>query len=144
MTTYFNMTTYQEVWDMFNSLGRVNDTDLPTTSEGVYRLIDNARILFNGYLKGCVVGFIELGQDDLTETFTQNLDDSYKELLVECIKLVIVRNMFSQFISDSEVFQTSIGVRNYRSQYASRGTLVKMQENRIDKLVMRLADLLED
>lgn len=138
------MTTYQEVWDMFNSLGRVNDTDLPATEEGVYRVIDNARILFNGYLKECVMGFVELEQDDLMEAFSQNLGDSYKELLAECIKLVIVRNMFSQFISDSQVFQTSMGVRDYRSQYSSREMLVRMQEDRIDKLVMRLADLLED
>ena len=138
------MTTYQEVWDMFNSLGRVNDTDLPATQEGVYGVIDSARILFNGYLKECVGGFILLEQDDLTETFSQKLSDSYKELLAECVKLVIVRNMFSQFISDSQVFQTSIGVRDYRSQYSSRETLVKMQEDRVDKLAMKLADLLED
>ena len=138
------MTTYQEVWNLFKAIGRVNDTDLPTSDEGIYAIINASRMTYNSYLDSCVDGFIELLQDDTTETFNKDMIEKEKQFLAECIKLTIIVNMYSQFVSDMQVFQSSIGVRDYRSQVSSRETLVKLQEKRIDELLSKLADEFEE
>lgn len=137
------MTTYQEIWDLFKALGRVNNTDLPTSDMGIYATINVSRMAYNSYLDSCIDNFALLEQDDTTELFNKDMAENEKQFFAECIKLIIVKNMYSQFVSDMQVFQSSIGVRDYRSQVASRETLVKLQEQRIDELLDKLADELE-
>lgn len=137
------MTTYQEVWDLFKAIGRVNVTDLPTSDKGRYALINAGRICYNDSLEVILDEYEELKQDDALEEFNQDLSDKFKELLAECIKLVNVRNMTSQFISDSQIYQSSMGVRDYRSQIASRENQVIMQEKRVDSLINKIANSLE-
>lgn len=137
------MTTYQEVWDLFKAIGRVNVTDLPTSDNGRYALINAGRICYNDNLEVILDEYVELEQDDILEEFSQDLKDKFKELLAECIKLVNVRNMTSQFISDSQIYQSSMGVRDYRSQIASRENQVIMQEKRVNSLLNKIASSLE-
>lgn len=137
------MTTYQEVWNLFKAIGRVNATDLPSSDSGRYALINASRMFYNENLEVIRDDYVELLQDDNLEEFNQVLGDRYKELFAECMKLITVKNMTSQFISDSQIYQSSMGVRDYRSQIASRELQVTMQENRIDELLNKIADSLE-
>lgn len=121
---------------------RVNEYDLPVSDEGIYQLIHKACDIYNDVME------LEEGQmiefDDMVEEISIDLDRKHLNLFVEIISYLIYQGMFSQFVSDSSVYQSSMGIRDYKSQYDSRKELVDNSKEKIDYLASRLNDMGED
>lgn len=131
MTT---LTTFDEVYQYFISNTKVSKYDLPVSVEGQYDLINNGRMEFN------LRRWDDLTQDNTTETLGRKLTDLEMMLFGNCMKLVVLRNMLSDFTATYSMYQKEIGYKDYKAQLDGRENAIKEQDKVIANIVFAMQD----
>ncbi len=127
-------TTYDEVYKYFISITRVDEYDLPISVEGMYDLINNGRMEFNLRRED------DLAVDDVLETLDRKLNGLELMLFGNCMKLVVFRNMLSDFTSNFSMFQKEIGIKDYKPQLDGRNGNVFGQEKVINEILFKMQE----
>lgn len=128
------MTTYDTVWETFLNKCKIDDLDLPTSEEAIYRTIKNAILTFNMKLEDNLSG------DNENEVLSRELNNNELLLLAHCIRLIILENQLIYFSSTFSPFAKEIGVRNLGNQMNRLENLVQREDNIIDSIVIKMTD----
>lgn len=127
-------TTYDEVYTLFHTITKVDECSLPSTEEGIYLLINSARIMFNRKL------YDKLEQDNTMETFDRELNDNEVLLMVFCLRLITFMNMFSELSSMISMSTKDTAIKDYKSQSTARRQLIFDEKKNIDNLVLSMME----
>lgn len=127
-------TTYDDVYKFFTKITRVDKIDLPISIEGQYDLINSGRMEFNMRREDSLVCHEE------SETLDRKLTDLELMLFGNCMKLVILKNMLSDFTSTYSMFQKEVGVKDYKSQLDARTWIVDRQESIIKDILFKMQE----
>lgn len=130
-------TTYDELYSYFIRNTKLNELDLPSTIEGQVALIHDGKIEYNIRLR---MNSASLECDDTLEALNEQLNDANKVFICECMKLGVLKNMVTDFVSTWETFQNDIGRKYYKDQLNGRQKLVEDQEKRLDSLKLAIFD----
>lgn len=128
------LTTYDDVYKFFTEITRVDKIDLPISIEGQYDLINSGRMEFNMRREDSLVCHEE------SETLDRKLTDLELMLFGNCMKLVILKNMLSDFTSTYSMFQKEVGVKDYKSQLDARTWIVDRQESIIKDILFKMQE----
>lgn len=128
------MTTYDTVWETFLNKCKIDDLDLPTSEEAIYRTIKNAILTFNMKLEDNLSG------DNENEVLSRELNNNELLLLAHCIRLIILENQLIYFSGTFSPFAKEIGVRNLGNQMNRLENLVQREDNIIDSIVIKMTD----
>lgn len=127
-------TSYDDVYKFFTEITRVDKIDLPISIEGQYDLINSGRMEFNMRREDSLVCHEE------SETLDRKLTDLELMLFGNCMKLVILKNMLSDFTSTYSMFQKEVGVKDYKSQLDARTWIVDRQESIIKDILFKMQE----
>lgn len=127
-------TNYDDVYKFFTEITRVDKIDLPISIEGQYDLINSGRMEFNMRREDSLVCHEE------SETLDRKLTDLELMLFGNCMKLVILKNMLSDFTSTYSMFQKEVGVKDYKSQLDARTWIVDRQESIIKDILFKMQE----
>lgn len=127
-------TSYDDVYKFFTKITRVDKIDLPISIEGQYDLINSGRMEFNMRREDSLVCHEE------SETLDRKLTDLELMLFGNCMKLVILKNMLSDFTSTYSMFQKEVGVKDYKSQLDARTWIVDRQESIIKDILFKMQE----
>ena len=125
-------TTYEELWDAFEPIANFDDYDLPTTVDGRRKLINAAVKIYNQVL------FTEIECDNVLDEISEKLEDKYINLLVNCMRLQVCRNIYSEFTTTYSMYKNEIGFKDYKAQIDGRQFLIDDQERIVNKIVFSL------
>lgn len=125
-------TTYEELWDAFEPIANFDDYDLPTTVDGRRKLINAAVKIYNQVL------FTEIECDNSLDEISEKLEDKYINLLVNCMRLQVCRNIYSEFTTTYSMYKNEIGFKDYKAQIDGRQFLIDDQERIVNKIVFSL------
>lgn len=125
-------TTYEELWDAFEPIANFDDYDLPTTVDGRRKLINAAVKIYNQVL------FTEIECDNTLDEISEKLEDKYINLLMNCMRLQVCRNIYSEFTTTYSMYKNEIGFKDYKAQIDGRQFLIDDQERIVNKIVFSL------
>lgn len=128
------MTTYDTVWETFLNKCKIDDLDLPTSDEAIYRTIQNAILTFNMKLEDNLSG------DNENEVLSRELNNNELLLLAHCIRLIILENQLIYFSGTFNPFTKEIGTRNFGNQLNRLEGLVQREDDIIDSIVIKMTD----
>jgi len=128
------MTTYDTVWETFLNKCKIDDLDLPTSDEAIYRTIQNAILTFNMKLEDNLSG------DNENEVLSRELNNNELLLLAHCIRLIILENQLIYFSGTFNPFTKEIGTRNFGNQLNRLEGLVRREDDIIDSIVIKMTD----
>lgn len=123
------MTSYDAIWTTFLNNCKVNDLDLPQTSEKIYEAIKNGVLYFNNRLR------TNITCDDNYETLNESLSDDHLLILANFIRLVFLSNQKTYYQTLFQPFASDIGLKNFSSQLKSLESTVIEQKSFIDHLI---------
>lgn len=132
------VTTYDDIYTLFTSTTNVDKHSLPTTDEGIYELIDVGRKKFNSEL------FMNVKQDNATETLDVELTDSQILLFSHCMSYTIYKNMQSEFASMVSMSNKDNSLKDYSAQADNRRLLAEQEQKEISRLKIRLCGYVGD
>lgn len=121
-------TNYDKVYSTFLDNCMVSDIDLPKTPEQIYRMINNAVLLFNNDMRTSITC------DDSNELLSIELTEDDLLILAHFIRLAFLKNQLTLYVSTWQPFDKDMGIRNYRSQVQALQRVVKDTEEDIKKL----------
>lgn len=125
-------TSYDEIYTLFLDISRTDDFNLPQSDDGRYALINAGRLIYNNKL------FKSLGQNDMMEELTEELNGNQMLLLANCMKLVCFDNLLGDFISTYSMFQKEVGFKDYSAQLKGRSAYVDKQTQVVRDLVFSM------
>lgn len=127
-------TTYEEIWNKFESISKFDQYDLPFTVDGRRKLIVSGVDIFNQRL------FDELQCDNKLDEVGRQLTQQEIYLVANCIKLQVCNNLYTDFATTYSMYQKEVGFKDYKAQINARETMVKMQEKTIDSIVFSMLE----
>ena len=125
-----NNTTFDEVYDIFMSITKVDKYSLPATDERRYSLINVGRMRYNARK------FDNIQQDNLAEQFDRILKDEEKLLLAHFMSLITYENMVSEFASMISVETKDNALKDYKAQLTGRQALVESENQVIKQMLL--------
>lgn len=127
-------TTYKELWDAFEPIASFDDYDMPTTVDGRRKLITTAVKTYNQKL------FAELKCDNVLDQVSEKMEDRNINLLVNCMRLQVCRNIYSEFTTTYSIFKNDLAFKDYKAQLDGRQFLINDQEKIVDAIVFSLSE----
>lgn len=121
--------SYDDIWEEFRENYKVDDINLPTSTEAIYRTIRSAIRLMNNELRLNLIG------DNETETVVNLENEDQLIILANFIRLNMLRNDKKYYESLWQPMNSDIGLRNFGTQLNSLRDSVKEQEKLIDDLI---------
>lgn len=127
-------TSYDTVWESFLNKCKIDDLDLPTSDRAIHSTIQNAILYFNSRLEDDLEG------DNEAEFLDRKLSGNELLLLSHCIRLIILENQLIYYAGTFSPFTKEIGARNLGNQMNRLENLVEREENKIDSIMIKMAD----
>jgi hypothetical protein len=124
------MTTYDEIWSEFLTNCKTSDINLPNTDEKRYSMIKSAIRHYNNRLNDT------LKCDDTAETVNRQLTDNELIIIAHYIRLSFFENELINFTTIWTPFTKEIGVRTIKEQMSALSSLVTMENNLIEDLIL--------
>lgn len=124
------MFTYDDIWEEFLQNYKVDDINLPQTTDAIYKIIRSAVRLMNNRLR---LGLIS---DNSTETVVNLANEDQLIILANYIRLIMLKNDKKYYESLWQPMASDIGLRNFGTQLNSLKDSVKEQEKTIDDLII--------
>lgn len=121
--------SYDDVWEEFILNYKVEDINIPTNVEAIYKTIRSAIRLMNNRLH---LGLIN---DDTNETVVNLENDDQLIILANYIRLIMLKNDKKYYESLWQPMASDVGLRNFGTQLNSLKDSVKEQQKLIDDLI---------
>lgn len=121
-------TTYDKLYSTFLNNNLADDIDLPSNDEEIYRVIENAIMLYNNRERETIECDNEL------EKVNRQLNNDEVLMIAFYIKLVFLKNQMNAFTLTWQPFDKDMGLRNYDSQVRAMERLVMRAESDIQQL----------
>lgn len=130
------MTSYDDIFTTFIENTGIDTAKLPTDTNKIHEMIQNAIKHYNVYLKdeSPIIG------DNLTETINVNLDNARLLIMAYCIKYVYLENQLVGFEELWSPFQQDVGVKDYRGQIQGREKTLERTKQKIIELLTSIED----
>lgn len=129
-------TSYDQIWECFLENCGYNRNDLPQTDERRYAMINNAKDYYNNIIQNYKESYqYNLQCDDIIETLNVELSSDELLIFANILKLIFLRNKYTEFCSTWSIFSKELGISNYKAQSDAKLQLVKDQENDIYNLI---------
>lgn len=127
-------TTYKDIWKKVETIMDVDDYEIPSTLDGRLNLIETGIDIYNEK------AYDELSYDRNVEEVGRQLTSNQMAAVANCIKLQTALNMLSNFSSTYSMYQSDIGIRDYKSQVSARQDLVDRQERIVGNLLFAMCE----
>lgn len=127
-------TTYSEIWDKFISICKVDEYDIPQTTQGRRLLVSSGVDIYNEKMDESLL------VDNNTDEVLAELDTKRINLIAQCMKLQVCMDMYSDYTSTYSMYQKEVGIKDYNAQANARQTLISMQEDRVNSIAFSLRD----
>lgn len=109
---------------------------LPRTPEGMYALLEQGIDKYSIYYDNAK----DIVFDRITETLNTTIDYSDVQIIANYMLLIVYEKIRDEFISTYDVLVDDIGIRSYKSQVDAKETAIEMQNQKIQKLLLKLSD----
>lgn len=127
------MFTFDDLWRSFLSVYKTEDSNLPTTPDTIYALIENAVRYYNNKMP------IQLTVDIPTEKITGSDDvDNTLIILAAILKLQMLENEHVYYTTLYQPFNSDNGIRNYQTNVLARQRSISAQELKVNELIFNL------
>ena len=120
-------TSYDTLYSTFMNNNLADDIDLPQSEIEIYRVINNAVMLYNNRERDIIVC------DDTLEEVDRELNNDEILMIAHYIKLAFLKNQMTAFTLTWQPFDKDMGLRNYDSQVRAMGRLVADAERVIQQ-----------
>ena len=128
-------TTYDELWEKFKSITRVDEYEIPSTLEGIKKLVENGCDIY------CQKAYDEyLTYDSEAEVLSKALNKNSISAIANAMKWQVSLNMLSEFVSVWSVYQNDTGVRDYNSQVKAKQEFADRQEKILNQLIFAICE----
>lgn len=130
--------TFDDIYTAFMDITRVDEFMLPQTPEGKYALLEQGIYNYSIYFDNAK----DIDFDRETEELTCITDIEISDvlLIINYMKLIILKKINEEFISTYDVLVDDIGIRNYKSQADAKRTAVNEQQIYINNMILKLSD----
>lgn len=128
------MLTYDQIWSTFLDDYKVNDADLPQTSERIYQDIHNAVRKLNNRLRLNLIC-----KDDIEAVEGTNCND-HLILIAQYIRLIYLNNAIVLYTSLYQPISQDVGIKNYSSQMVNLREAVLNQESDIEDYIFNMRE----
>lgn len=127
-------TSFDKLWDKFDSIIKVDDYELPSTLEGRLKLLHNGIDIYNEK------AYDNLKYNDILEEVDRELDSNVVSAIANAMKLQVFYNMLSDFTSTYSIFQNDLGLKDYKGQVTARESLCSRQEKVLSSLIFSICE----
>lgn len=126
-------TKFTTIWDRFEFISDgVDEYAMPSTIDRRVKLIKNSIAIYNQK----TFKDIKYINDELE----QEISDVEIELIANIMLLKIYITMFNEFTSNYSMFQSEIGIKDYKAQVSARQANINRQQDIINNLVFSICE----
>lgn len=128
--------SFDDIYTAFMDISRVDEFMLPRTPEGMYALLEQGIDRYSIYYDNAK----DIVFDRITETLNTTIDYSDVQIIANYMLLIVYEKIRDEFVSTYDVLVDDIGIRSYKSQVDAKETAIEMQNQKIQKLLLKLSD----